>query len=428
MTEVKKVAVLGAGLMGNGIAQVLAQAGYAVSMLDVSAEALDRGFESIKRGLGMMLKRGKIDEDEMGKILGRIKGTLEFKKAAGEADLVIEAVPEDLDLKRQTFKQLDEICPPHAVLATNTSTISITAIASVTGRTEKVIGMHFANPVPVMKSVILNIGMDTSEETIEIAKRVALRIGKQYMINRDSPGFAGNRLMPLFVNEAFNVAWEHIATPEDIDKDFTLTFRHPMGPLELADFIGLDQLLNGLEYMYKQWGEKYRPSPLLKQLVAAGYYGRKSGRGIYKYDKRGRKIMPEKAMGVGLPQVPFVEGMFSEADGGALLANKCKECGRVFFPKREICADCGGSDMVETPLKDGAKLYTYTTVQMPVHKYKPPFTIGWMEFPEGVRVMSQIKDWDRQPLKIGMDMKVVIDTLWEEETKEIIGYKFQPVV
>jgi 3-hydroxybutyryl-CoA dehydrogenase len=427
ISKIKKVAVLGAGLMGNGIAQVMAQAGYAVSMMDVAAEALDRGFESIKKSLGRMQKKGTLDEDETGEVLGRIKGTLDLREAAGDADFVVEAIPEDLDLKKETFKQVDEICPPHTVLATNTSTMSITAIASVTKRADKVIGMHFANPVPVMKGVVLNIGMDTSKETIEIAKQISNSIGKQYTINRDSPGFAGNRLMPLYVNEAFNVVWEHIATPEDVDKDFTVSFRHPMGPLELADLVGLDQLLNGLEYMHKEWGDKYLPSPLLKQLVSAGYYGRKTGRGIYTYDKSGRKLMPEEEKKVGMPRVHFVEGMFTEADGGVLLANKCKDCGKVFFPKRHVCAGCGASDMDEVLLRDGAKLYTYTTVQMPIHKYKPPFTLGWVEFPEGVRVMSQIKDWDKQPLKIGMEMKLVIDTLWEEETKEVIGYKFQPV-
>lgn len=426
MPEIKKVAVLGAGLMGNGIAQMLAQAGYMVSMMDVEQEALDRAIRAIKKSLGKIAKRGKISEDEMGEILKRIKGTLDLKEASCDADLVIEAIPEDLDLKKSTFKKLDEYCPPHTILATNTSTISITAIASATTRPEMVIGMHFANPVPIMKCVVLGIGMDTSEETIDFSKKVISKIGKQYLINRDSAGFAGNRLFPLFLNEAFNVAWEQIATPVDIDKEFTMTFGHPMGPLELADFIGLDQLLNGLEYMCKEWGEKYRPSPLIKQLVAAGYHGRKTGRGVYKYDQRGKKIQP-KGDKVALEKIPFANGLFVEDNGGALLASKCKSCGRVFFPKRDVCVECAGRDMEDVQLKDGAKLYTYTTVQMPIHKYIPPYILGWVEYPEGVRVMAQIKRRDEQPLEIGMDLGLVIDTLWEEETKEVIGYKFQPL-
>lgn len=283
MIEVKKVAVLGAGVMGNGIAQVSAQAGFQVAMTDIEDKFLQRGFDTIRKSLGMMKEKGKITEEEADKVLARIKGTLDLKEAVSEADLVIEAIPEDLNLKQQTFKQLDEMCPEHTILATNTSTISITAIASVTRRSDKVIGTHFANPVPVMKGVEVIRGIDTSEETLETAKKVLEMMGKEYYVCRDAPGFVGNRFFPLFLNEAFNVLWEGIASAEDIDKLAKLSFRHPMGPLELADLIGLDQLLKGLEYLHKELGEKYRPSPLLKQLVAAGYYGRKTGRGVYKY-------------------------------------------------------------------------------------------------------------------------------------------------
>jgi len=283
MAEIKKAAVIGAGTMGNGIAQVLAQAGIEVKMADIDNKYLERGFGSIKKSLGIMAEKGKMTQEEADKVLSRIKGTVDLKEAASDADVVIEAVNEDLDLKQDTFRKLDEICPKHTVLATNTSTISITAIASVTKRPEMVVGMHFAHPVPIQVGVVINRGLVTSEETMDIAKKLAEAIGKESMVNRDSPGFAGNRLLPLFINEAFNVVWEGIATPEDVDKDVKLSFRHPMGPFELADFIGLDQLLKGQEYMYKEWGEKYRPSPLLKQYVAAGYYGRKTGRGVYKY-------------------------------------------------------------------------------------------------------------------------------------------------
>ena len=283
MVEIKKVVVVGAGIMGSGIAQVAAEAGFEVTIVDTSENFIQRGLEAIKVSLGIMKDKGKISEEDVKNINSRIKGALELKDSASTADLVIEAVPETFELKQKIFKQLDEICPSHTILATNTSTISISAIASATKRPEKVIGMHFANPVQVMKGLNLNIGLDTSEETTQLTRKIGEMMGKECMVNRDSPGFAGNRLMPLFINEAFNVLWEGIATAEDIDKDAKLSFRHPMGPLELADFIGLDQLLNGLEYMHREWGEKYRPSPFLKQLVSAGYLGKKSGRGVYKY-------------------------------------------------------------------------------------------------------------------------------------------------
>jgi 3-hydroxybutyryl-CoA dehydrogenase len=415
VNKVKKVGVIGAGIMGNGIAQVLAQAGFDVAMLDIEEKFVQHGFDSIKKSLGRMKKRGKIAEDEAGKVLARIKGTLDFKEAVSDADLVIEAIPEDLNLKQQVFKQLDELCPAHTVLATNTSTISITAIASVTQRPDNVIGMHFANPVPLMKGVEIIRGLDTSDETLKAAKKVLSMMGKQYYVAKDSPGFVGNRAFPLFLNEAFNVLWEGIGGAEGIDKCAKLSFGHPMGPLELADLIGLDQLVKGLEYLQREFGDKYRPSPLMKQLVSAGYYGRKTGRGVYKYDEQGMKIEAGMEKDIELERIPFEQSLFVEEGEGALLASKCQSCGKVFFPKRTVCTECFNQDMEEVYLREGAKLYTFTTVQMPVHKYKPPFTLIWVEFPEGVRVMSQAKDSEKQPLKIGMDMKLVIDTLWENE-------------
>jgi len=283
MIKVKNVAVLGAGTMGNGIAQVLAQAGFQVVMADLEDKFLQRGFESINKSLGMMKDKGKITEEHADKVLARIRGSLDLKEAVSEVDLVIEAIPEDINLKQQIFKQLDEVCPRHTILATNTSTISITAIASATRRPDKVVGMHFSPPVPVMRGVELIKGLHTSEETMEVARTVVEMMGKEYYVSRDAPGFIGNRLLTLFVNEAFNVLWEGIASAEDIDKGIRLSLGHPMGPLELADFTGLDVLMGALEYMHKEMGDKYRPSPLLKQLVAAGYYGRKTGRGVYNY-------------------------------------------------------------------------------------------------------------------------------------------------
>ena len=283
MAEIRKVAVIGAGTMGNGIAQVLSHAGYKVAMMDVKQEFLDRGFESIKNSLTRMQEKGKVSSEQVAQILDNIDGTLDIKTAASDADLVIEAVPEELELKKDIFRQLDDVCPAETILASNTSNCSITTIASATGRPEKVIGMHFSNPVPIMVGVELITGLDTSEDTLQTAKDVVKKINKEFWVAKDSPGFAGSRVLLLYINECFLILGEGIATAEDIDRNFKLALNHPMGPLELADLIGLDQLLHGLEYMNKEFGEKFLPSPLLKKLVAAGYYGRKTGRGVYKY-------------------------------------------------------------------------------------------------------------------------------------------------
>ena len=269
--------------MGSGIAQVAAQAGYEISMRDVQESLVERGLSSIKESLSRMQKGGKITQERVIEILSRVKGSTDFREAVSNADLVIEAIPEDLELKKQVFKELDETCPEHTILATNTSSLSVTAISSATKKPQKVMGMHFSNPVPVMMCVELIKGRDTSDETLEVAKDVVKKMGKDYFMALDFPGFASNRLLPLFANEAFYVVWEGIATPEDVDKMCKLMLRHPMGPFELADFSGLDTLLSVLEYLHKEIGEKYRPCPLLKQLVAAGHLGRKAGRGVYKY-------------------------------------------------------------------------------------------------------------------------------------------------
>lgn len=290
MVELNKIAVIGSGTMGNGIAQVASQAGYQVAMYDVDAKALEKGFDSIKRSLSRMTAKGKISEAESTKIVSNIKGTLDLKEAVGNADLIIECVPEDLSLKQKVFKQLDELCPPHTILASNTSNCSITAIASATKRPQNVIGAHFANPVPLMVGVEVIKGLDTSEDAVQTTLEFLKRIGKQYYIANDSPGFSGSRGLLLYINESFNVLSEGVSSAADIDKNYKLSFNHPMGPFELADLIGLDQLLHGMEYMHKEYGDKFLPSKLMKQLVSAGYYGRKTMRGVYKYNEKGERL------------------------------------------------------------------------------------------------------------------------------------------
>jgi 3-hydroxybutyryl-CoA dehydrogenase len=288
--EINNIAVIGAGTMGNGIAQAAAQANYKVTMVDTETRFLDRGFASIKKSLSRFAAKGKISEAEAARVLDSIKGTLDINEAVNTADVVIECVPEELDLKKKVFRQLDELSPKDTILASNTSNCSITAIASATKRPEKVIGMHFANPVPLMVGVEIIKGLDTSEDTLQVAQLVVKKMGKEYYVTNDSPGFAGNRMLLLYLNESFNVVLEGVSTPKDIDKNDRLSFNHPMGPFELADLIGLDQILHGLNYLRGEFGDKYLPSLLLKKLVAAGYYGVKTGRGVYKYNEKGEKI------------------------------------------------------------------------------------------------------------------------------------------
>ena len=284
--EIKKVCVLGAGLMGNGIAQVCAQAGYVVSMRDVEQRFIDGGMSAVKKNLGRAVEKQKISQEDMDAILGRITPILDLKEAAKDADLVIEAIPEVMDLKRDTFKELDKICSPQAILASNTSGLSITEMAAVTNKPAKVIGMHFFNPVPVMRLLEIVKGYETSEDTIKAAEDVGRKMGKETILVKESPGFCVNRILVPLINEAFFALDEGVASAEDIDKGMVLGCNHPIGPLALADMLGLDTVLHIMNDFQKELGDKYRPAPLLVRMVKAGRYGRKTGRGVYIYTEK----------------------------------------------------------------------------------------------------------------------------------------------
>jgi len=288
--EVKTIGVVGAGQMGSGIAQVAAQAGYEVVLLDVSQEALERGLEAIRRSLAKFLEKGRITEEALEAALGRIRTTLDLE-ALGEADLIVEAIVEDEGAKRALLERLGALAKPEAILASNTSSIPITALGRYSGRPERFIGMHFFNPVPLMRLVEVIRGELTSAATRDVVVEVARRMGKTPLEVQDYPGFVSNRLLMPMINEAVEALREGVATKEAIDGIMRLGMNHPMGPLELADFIGLDTCLAIMEVLHRGFGEdKYRPSPLLRRMVQAGLLGRKVGRGFYVYDEKGNKI------------------------------------------------------------------------------------------------------------------------------------------
>ncbi|NLG80566.1 MAG: 3-hydroxybutyryl-CoA dehydrogenase [Firmicutes bacterium] len=281
--DVSRLAVIGAGQMGSGIAQVAATAGLSVTLLDVSEDLARKGLAAVEKGLSRAIEKGKLDPVEKDAVLARIRIGADLSLAS-DADMVIEAVVENVDVKKDVFRKLDALLAPDAIIASNTSSISITRLAAATGRPEKVIGMHFMNPVPAMKLVEIISGQATSDETREVTWALAERMSKTPVAVSDYPGFVSNRLLMPMINEAAYCLMEGVASREDIDTVMRLGMNHPMGPLALADLIGLDTCLYIMEVLYEGFKDsKYRPCPLLRRMVDAGYLGKKVGKGFYTY-------------------------------------------------------------------------------------------------------------------------------------------------
>jgi 3-hydroxybutyryl-CoA dehydrogenase len=283
MAEIKTISVIGAGIMGRGIAHVAALGGYRTILEDILPASLRRAETEIRANLDKAVELGKLDKAAADAAHKRIEYAGSVEEAAREADLVIEAVPEEMESKIEIFTMLDKICKPGTILATNTSSLSVTEISSVTYRAPKCLGMHFFNPVHKMKLLEIVRGLETDEDTIAAAVEVGKRMGKETVVIKEAPGFITSRINAMIGNEAFYMLQEGIASAQDIDKALKLGLNHPMGPFEMVDLVGLDTRLHILEYLHKSLGEKYKPSPLLVQYVKAGRLGRKSGRGVFEY-------------------------------------------------------------------------------------------------------------------------------------------------
>ncbi|HKW74711.1 MAG TPA: 3-hydroxyacyl-CoA dehydrogenase NAD-binding domain-containing protein [Terriglobales bacterium] len=288
MSEIQTIAVIGAGIMGRGIAHVAALGGYRTILEDILPASLRRAEDEIRGNLDKAVDLGKVSQQEAAVAFKRLEYAGTVEDATRDADLVIEAVPEEMESKIEIFTLLDKICKPHTILASNTSSLSVTEIASITYRARKILGMHFFNPVHKMKLLEIVRALETDDDALAACVEVGRRMGKEVVVVREAPGFITSRINAMIGNEAFYMLQEGIASPSDIDKALKLGLNHPMGPFELVDLVGLDTRLHILEYLHKSLGEKFRPAPLLVQYVKAGRLGRKTGKGVYEYPQQGQ--------------------------------------------------------------------------------------------------------------------------------------------